>query len=116
MCFFEIEKKLILLFPDAPMKNIALLALGFFCLAACKKSYTCECSTSSVIRAGNSHIATINSGGNVPFSQKMTKKQAKAACQHEQDAVQSDFINGIISSRNLELQSDESVITTCSLK
>lgn len=72
------------------MKNITLLvaALVLIGFSSCKKAYSCECTT------------TLNYVGTTPdtygsktttYSEKMTKKQAQSACDHEAVTIKSNF-------------------------
>lgn len=45
----------------------------------------------------------------------MKEKKAKAACQHEQTAIQTNFTNGITESGKYPLVSGESIVSTCAI-
>lgn len=49
------------------------------------------------------------------YSEKLTKKQAKAACEHQQVAIESNFTNGITDNGNLPLLAGESIKTECNI-
>lgn len=59
-------------------------------LSGCKKQYTCNCTTQTVYES--SLINTIvdsKSEQGISYKRKMTKKQAVAACKHEEGSIQS---------------------------
>ncbi len=63
-------------------------------LMSCKKTYTCEC---TLIRNHTSHGSPDSTytenynGGSSAYGQKMTEKQAKAACKHEEQSILSNY-------------------------
>jgi hypothetical protein len=72
------------------MKTQIILPLFVIGLAmtSCKKEYTCNCITTDTTGGGP---ALAVSNKSTAYSAKMTKKQAEAACKHEETAVQSNF-------------------------
>lgn len=99
------------------MKNKLLLGVGIFCLASCKKIYTCECNTTvTYLTTSGSYHTEIIPGSKAAYTQKMTETQAKSACAHEVAAVQTDFGNGLTGNGNYVLQSGESISTDCALQ
>jgi hypothetical protein len=98
------------------MKHILLPALFALAFSACKKTYTCDCSTVYTYKSQSGDFITLTiPGDKSPYSQKMTKKQAIEACNHEQESTQSDFTNGITNSGQKPLGSGESIQTNCSI-
>ncbi len=94
---------------------IILLAC-FGLLTSCKKSYTCSCSTSWTYKSssGNYNTQTF-AGDKSAYGSKLTKKQAKNACEHERVATETNFTNVITDNGYYPLVAGESVNTSCSI-
>jgi hypothetical protein len=99
------------------MKHVLLSAFFVMTLMSCKKKYTCDCSTAYTYKSQNTgdYLTLTIPGDKNAYSQKMTKKQATDACKNQQDAVQSDFTNGITNNGQQPLGPGESIQTTCSI-
>ena len=93
-----------------------LLFLALFC--SCKKSYTCECNTTITYysTSNNQFYTVVEPGNKVAYDQKLSNKQAKAACQHEENSVQTNFLNWFTYNSQYTLKVGESVSTSCGLK
>ncbi|MBL7933767.1 MAG: hypothetical protein JNL60_17825 [Bacteroidia bacterium] len=87
-------------------------------LCSCKKNYTCECNTTvTYYSSPDSRFYTIVIPGNKNrYSEKMSIKNAKSACEHEQVAVQTNFTNWLTNNGRYTLRAGESVQTSCGLK
>ncbi len=98
--------------PILPFFGILLL----FSLASCKKKYTCSCNTNATLKASNGgYVSQVMPGSKTQYTEKMTQKQAKEACKHEEDAIQSDFTNGWTGNGQSPLLAGESIVTSCSI-
>ena len=86
---------------------VAVFSLG---IVSCKKTYTCECTTSS----NYAGITENNKSSASNYSTKMTKKQAQSACEHEAQSVKSTFENSF--SENGTATTSATVVTNCELK
>ncbi|PBQ31868.1 hypothetical protein CNR22_08825 [Sphingobacteriaceae bacterium] len=75
------------------MKTASLLALMILGLSSCKKSYSCECVTTETTGRRGFVSTSTYKNTETPYDQKMTKSQAQAACQHEEEAIQSSYTN-----------------------
>lgn len=85
-------------------------------LVSCKKKYTCTCNTNYTFKNSGGGLTTIIiPAKNETYSQKMTEKQARAACRHEATTIESNFQNGITGSGYYSLQDGESIDTSCGL-
>ena len=95
--------------------KLILLLFGVL-LFSCKKSYTCDCKSTWVIKSSNGNFYTyIFPGEAAPYNEKLTKKQAKAACAHQQVTTESDLNNNITDNGKYPLESGESIKTECNL-
>lgn len=94
--------RLLLLFP--------FILLGF----GCKKSYQCNCTTTVVMKFSSGSTDT-RIFPNTPeaYSEKLTKKQAEASCEHQEQAVLSSFTNAWTNNGMFPLESGESIVTEC---
>jgi hypothetical protein len=65
-------------------------------LSSCKKTYTCECKSTITfpgsLTGGDSEDIKADAK-KVSYSQKMSEKQAKATCEHEQETLKSTIHN-----------------------
>jgi len=91
-----------------------------FCLVlfSCKKIYTCECNTTVTYYStdDNRFYTIVIPGNKDPYGKKMSIKNAKSACEHEQVAVESDFKNWLTNNGSYTLRPGESVQTSCGIK
>lgn len=75
----------------AEISFIILVSFG------CRKKYVCDCSTVWTYRYNNNNGGGTNSvtfkGTKPAYSEKLTKKQAKASCEHQRQAIESSFTN-----------------------
>lgn len=89
-------------------------------LASCKKTYTCECYTTVVFEVespnGRYFASVVVPGSKTPYSQKLTERQARSACQHEEAATESNFKNAFTNNGRAPLLPGESIKTSCGLK
>ena len=84
-------------------------------LAGCKKTYTCECVTTDRYDDGSTvETVTYKSAGG-EYSAKMSKKQAEAACNHEEEATESAYTNWWTDNGTVPLDGI-STSTECTLK
>jgi hypothetical protein len=88
----------------------ALLVIGLASVS-CKKIYTCDCVASST----NSNLSFNAYNTSKAYSKKMTKKQAKAACDHEELALKSS-IESLIENSAVPQDPDDLVSVACTLK
>lgn len=98
------------------IKNLLpLFALGLV-LASCKKEYTCDCTTTDTYTDNNGvKVVTAVENDSKAYSAKMTEKQAKAACEAEAPAIESNFLD-LYESLNGAPPEGELIETTCKLK
>lgn len=95
---------------------LLLLCPLLLSISSCKKTYTCNCSTSYTYKSSNGGYSNIIIPANgASYSEKMTEKKAKVACQHEQTAIQTNFTNGITGNGQSSLVSGESIVTSCAI-
>jgi len=99
-----------------PKTIFCLSVLFLFC--SCKKTYTCECNTTITYYSSSykQFYTVVEPGNKVAYDQKLSNKQAKAACQHEEIAVQTNYLNWFSSNGQYTLRQGESVSTSCGLK
>ncbi|PBQ31869.1 hypothetical protein CNR22_08830 [Sphingobacteriaceae bacterium] len=91
-------------------KIITLLVFASPGLISCKKTYVCECTTSSNYTGTTDY----NKSSAKTYGSKMTKKQATAACDHEAESIESTFENSF--SENGTAATNATVMTSCELK
>ena len=82
------------------MKNshLFLISIVVIAIISCKKTYTCDCETNTVISFMGSGDSIYTKSKTVPYSEKMTENQAKSACDHEAAAIKTteeNFINSL---------------------
>jgi len=76
------------------MKKIMIMAVfASLTAASCKKSYTCNCTTTDRDSSGSTVQTYTYKNSSTVYSEKMSKKQAEAACKHEEQAVHSTYSN-----------------------
>ena len=80
-------------------------------VTSCKKTYTCECETTSNYAGGSPDV---NKSTVKEYSAKMSEKQAQAACDHEAETIKSTFVNSF--TENGTLSNTANVTTECELK
>jgi len=99
------------------MINKILVLLFSLCLFSCKKTYTCDCKSTWVFKSTSSgnYYTYIYPGDKTAYSEKLSKKQAIAACEHQENTIESDLISGITESGKYPLKGGESVETECNL-
>jgi len=112
-----IKKLIVLRNHNAPkMKKTFQLLTCIVCLTSCKKIYTCECNTTyTYLQVDNTYKTEVYPGSNTAYSEKMKKKQAESACAHEQNAIETNFTNGVTSEGTVPFKKGESVSTSCEL-
>ncbi len=98
------------------MKKHLIVTLSLLAFFSCKKKYTCDCST--LVKM--SYNSSTNYSGTFQadkkqYSEKMTKKQAEVACEHQRTAIETDFKNGYQGTDTYRIISGDVVITTCSI-
>lgn len=97
------------------MKKSALaVLLAGIVVAACKKSYTCDCTVTqtSIDSAGTTYVSTYRNTVS-SYTKKMSKSQAEEACRHEQGAVQSNFNVLITRNGTVATPTNLSISTAC---
>ena len=98
------------------MKYIFLLPALLMLVCSCKKKYTCACETAYTYKnTSGSYSTTTFPGSNSSYSEKLSKKQATAACNHEGTAIQTNFTNAMTNEGHEPLGKGESIITTCNI-
>lgn len=100
------------------MKKTNLLGVLFASLliVSCKKSYTCDCVTTEVISSNSSTQTLKYNNSSTPYSEKMNEKQAKSACQHEQDELVATY-NALMTNNGTQPADPQDVVTvSCNLK
>lgn len=86
-------------------------------LYSCKKNYTCACSVKRVFYASDQKLHTVENGGSsTVYTQKLTKKQATAACTHEENAMQTSLTNWYTYNGSYTYKKGESLTATCALQ
>ena len=100
------------------MKN-ALFAAGLLVLSltSCTKTYVCKCSSTVIYynnNSGNLESETFP-GETKSFSEKMTKKQAQAACANEATVIQTSLMNYTTDNGTFPLRPGEGTTTNCSI-
>ena len=80
------------------MKKLIFIIALTTIFASCKKKYNCRCNT-TVIFANAGYQSTYLTK-NVPMTEKMTEKQAKAACAHEALSINDTYTNFITNNSN----------------
>jgi len=100
------------------MKNshLFLISIVVIAIISCKKTYTCDCETNTVISFMGSGDSTYTKSKTVPYSEKMTENQAKSACDHEAAAIKTTEENFINSLFPPGFGIFTQVSTTCDLK
>ncbi|MES2679907.1 MAG: hypothetical protein V4635_08490 [Bacteroidota bacterium] len=100
------------------MKAIIFLVLATALCVSCKKSYTCECTTNTVVTVpafpgypGGTFTLPSQTESKA-YSEKMTKSQAKSACEHEKETLEATAKDAF--AKNQFLKSFKySLSTTC---
>ncbi len=100
------------------MKNSHLFLISIVVLAiiSCKKTYTCDCETDTVISFMGPRDSIYTKSKTVPYSEKMTAAQAQSACDHEAASIKTTEENAIKSQIPPGLGIFTQVSTTCDLK
>jgi hypothetical protein len=93
---------------------LPLFVIGL-AMASCKKEYTCECVTTDTYTNNRVTMVQVYNADSKAYGKKMTEKQAKAACDAEGPAVQSNFIDLYKNATGQPLK-NEVIATTCKLK
>jgi hypothetical protein len=78
-----------------PMKKLIILSAALLAFAAtsCKKAYTCNCVTTDTYTDPSGNETYVYKNTSKAYSAKMSKKQAESACDHEETAVHSTYLN-----------------------
>lgn len=85
-------------------------------LSSCKKNYTCLCNTEIIFESSTTGLTAKNfSAGLEAFDEKLSKKQAKAACNHMEGVVQTNVTNWYTVNGKYDLEPWESITTNCEL-
>jgi len=95
------------------MKKITILALALVAIsfASCKKEYTCACTTTISYSGGND----LYKDDAQPYSKKMSKKTAEAACDEKQTAIDASYKNAF-TDNGVDQNPGISAKTACELK
>ena len=98
------------------MKKVLFILLIISILTSCKKKYTCDCNTivKSSYNTSNSYSITL-SADKQQYSEKMKKKQAESACEHQRNAIETNFKNNYKGTNSYQIVSGDVVVTTCSI-
>ena len=97
------------------MKSFFLFALLLLSLSSCKKSYTCDCVTTENKGRRGFVMTSTYKNTSTSYSEKMTKKQAQAACKHEEEAITSSYKNWR-TENGTTADPDANTSTSCNLK
>lgn len=89
-----------------------LTALG---LSSCKKNYTCDCVTTENKGRRGFVMNSTYKNTSTSYTEKMTKKQAKSACKHEEEAITSSYKNWR-TENGTTADPDANASTSCNLK
>ena len=90
--------------------------------ASCKKEFTCTCVTTYVYKYKVNNqppykfATTVLPGKDLKYAEKLTLAQARAACNDEQNAIESSFLNAITNNGTIPLIAGESISSSCGLK
>ncbi len=100
------------------MKNshLFLISIVVIAIISCKKTYTCDCETNTVISFMGSVDSVYSKSKIVPYSEKMTETQAKSACDHEAESIKTTEENAIKTYFPPGFGLSSNVSTTCDLK
>ena len=100
------------------MKNshLFLISIVVIAIISCKKTYTCDCETDTVISFMGSGDSIYSKSKTVPYSEKMTEKQAQSACDHEASSIKTTEENAIKNQIPSGLGISTQVSTTCDLE
>ncbi len=98
--------------------NVVALIAIVIAMASCKKSYTCSCTTNTVITVpaypgypGGTFTLPSETQSSA-YAEKMTKAQAKSACDHEKETLENSEKDAF--AKNALLKNIKySVSTTC---
>ena len=71
------------------LKALIIVAVAALTAFSCKKEYTCDCET----KWTDSNGTMVNKNSSEKYSAKLTEKQAKAACEHEEQSLKNTFDN-----------------------
>ncbi len=72
------------------MKLVLWMPVLLLCIASCKKSYTCSCTTTTTfVVTGFGTFPIPSKTDDAAYSKRMTKKQAQSACGHQALTIQS---------------------------
>jgi hypothetical protein len=98
------------------MKNKTLYFLLFVLLGlvACKKSYTCNCTTTTAAKDPKYPSVITNVSETKSYSEKMNEKQAKSACSHQAETIKSTYDNSFTENGTRANFADVSVV--CEIK
>ncbi len=74
--------------------HIFIIIVVTLIVASCKKEYTCDCTTNTVVKTSipgfpSTPITIPSSTSSKAYSEKMTNAQATAACDHEKLTLES---------------------------
>jgi hypothetical protein len=92
---------------------LSLFAIGL-AMTSCKKQYTCECVTTDTYTENGITLVEKYNANSKAYGAKMTEKQAKAACDAEAPAIQSNYYS-LLATFSITLN-NETIITDCKLK
>ncbi|MGZ3930546.1 MAG: hypothetical protein ACXVPQ_08325 [Bacteroidia bacterium] len=97
-------------------KHYFIFCFASFLFICCKKEYTCDCKITWTHFNGSNSVTTDWPGTSESFTKKMTKKEAQSACDHEQSAILTNFMNAFTDNGNESLPEGEKFSSSCSLK
>ena len=101
-------------FKPEEMKKIFLLLVLAATFSSCKKTYTCDCTTTFNYLSSGSYPSTTYESNSVAYTNQMTKRKATAACEHEGKNINSTYVN-IKTNNSPGSLSGVSIATECKL-
>jgi len=96
------------------IKSLCFLLFVLSSLVACKKSYTCNCTTTTTAKDPKYPSVITNVSEAKSYSEKMTEKQAKSACSHQAETIKSTYDNSFTENGTRANFADVSVV--CEIK
>ncbi|MBL7933768.1 MAG: hypothetical protein JNL60_17830 [Bacteroidia bacterium] len=94
------------------MKRLLILILPLI-FVNCRKKYNCSCSTTITDQSYYNNAYHVSE--TKPMNRKMTKKEAKAVCDHEADNINDTYTN-LFTANGTQSSGGLTVKTTCALK
>ncbi|MGE0568175.1 MAG: hypothetical protein AB7O73_09515 [Bacteroidia bacterium] len=96
--------------------KIIVVLITMLSITSCKKKYQCACTTQLTIKYNNGVFDTFYyPGERKEYSEKMTQKQAQAACDHNKEAVERTFTSAYTNNGSYVFAQGEKINTECVL-